>query len=69
MYVCTVQEATNAGLRAAGVDARLSELGCIIEETINSFEMQLDGQTVPIKPIRNLTGHSIAPYRIHAGKP
>ncbi|CDI82377.1 methionine aminopeptidase, type II, putative [Eimeria acervulina] len=62
------KEATNAGLRAAGVDARLSELGCIIEETINSFEMQLDGQTVPIKPIRNLTGHSIAPYRIHAGK-
>lgn len=23
---------------------------------------------MPVKPIRNLNGHSIGPYRIHAGK-
>ena len=23
---------------------------------------------IQVKPIRNLNGHSIAPYRIHAGK-
>ncbi|KAL8439953.1 hypothetical protein Efla_005797 [Eimeria flavescens] len=62
------QEATNVGLRMAGADARLSELGCAIEETICSFEMEVGSSTLPIKPIRNLTGHSIAPYRIHAGK-
>ncbi|OEH78479.1 methionine type [Cyclospora cayetanensis] len=62
------QEATNVGLRLAGVDARLSEIGCAIEETISSFECSMDGSVFPVKPIRNLTGHSIAPYRIHAGK-
>ncbi|KAL8455062.1 hypothetical protein Emag_001087 [Eimeria magna] len=62
------QEATNVGLKMAGVDARLSEIGCAIEETITSFECELSGTVYPIKPIRNLTGHSIAPYRIHAGK-
>ncbi|KAL8447429.1 hypothetical protein Emed_004383 [Eimeria media] len=62
------QEATNVGLKMAGVDARLSEIGCAIEETITSFECELNGSVFPIKPIRNLTGHSIAPYRIHAGK-
>ena len=31
-------------------------------------EVELDGKTYPVKSIRNLTGHSIAPYQIHAGK-
>nr|AET50547.1 hypothetical protein [Eimeria tenella] len=62
------QEATNVGLRAAGVDARLSEIGGLIEETISSFEFINENQTLKIKPVKNLTGHSIAPYRIHAGK-
>lgn len=66
-YGLRCQDGTNAGLREAGVDARLSEIGCVIEEVISSFEMELGGSTIPIKPIRNLTGHSIAPYRIHAG--
>ena len=30
--------------------------------------MELDGKTYQVKCIRNLNGHSIAPYRIHAGK-
>ena len=33
-----------------------------------SYEIDLDGKTYQVKPIRNLNGHSIAPYRIHAGK-
>ena len=28
----------------------------------------MDGQTFPMKPVRNLNGHSIAPYQIHGGK-
>lgn len=62
------QEATNAGLREAGVDARLSEIGCVIEEAISAYECEINGSVLPVRPIRNLTGHSIAPYRIHAGK-
>ncbi len=32
------------------------------------YEVELHGTTYPIKWIRNLNGHSIGPYQIHAGK-
>ncbi len=35
---------------------------------MESYEVELDGKTYPVKSIRNLNGHSIDPYRIHAGK-
>jgi methionyl aminopeptidase len=35
---------------------------------MESFEVEIGGKTFPVKAIRNLNGHSIAPYRIHAGK-
>ena len=35
---------------------------------MESYEVELDGKTYTVKPIRNLNGHSITPYRIHAGK-
>jgi methionyl aminopeptidase len=35
---------------------------------MESFEVELDGKTYPIKCCRNLNGHSIGPYQIHAGK-
>ncbi|VDM95577.1 unnamed protein product [Thelazia callipaeda] len=66
--VSAVREATNAGIREAGIDVRLCDIGETIEEVMTSFEMELDGRTHVIKPIRNLNGHSIGPYRIHAGK-
>jgi methionyl aminopeptidase len=63
-----VKEATNAGIKAAGIDVRLCDVGEIIEEVMTSHEVELDGKTYVVKPIRNLSGHSIEPYRIHAGK-
>jgi len=63
-----VRAATNTGIREAGIDARINEIGAAIQETMESYEITLDGKTYPIKPIRNLNGHSIAPYQIHAGK-
>jgi len=63
-----VREATNAGIRAAGIDVRLSEMGSIIQEVMESHEIELDGKVMPIRSIRNLNGHSIDRYRIHAGK-
>ncbi|MCL4141784.1 UNVERIFIED_CONTAM: hypothetical protein GTU68_035455, partial [Idotea baltica] len=63
-----VRAATNTGIREAGIDARLNEIGEAIQETMESYEIELGGKTYKIKPIRNLNGHSIAPYRIHAGK-
>ncbi len=85
-----VKNATNTGIREAGIDARLCDLGEAIQEVMESYEVELDGKTYPgklktfplklffaaslavvhiqVKCIRNLNGHSIAPYRIHAGK-
>ncbi|OWA53699.1 Methionine aminopeptidase 2 [Hypsibius exemplaris] len=46
----------------------LNELGEAIQEVMESYEIELDGKVFPIKCIRNLQGHQIAQYRIHAGK-
>ncbi|OMJ90457.1 hypothetical protein SteCoe_7155 [Stentor coeruleus] len=62
------QEATNTGLREAGIDARFSEIGAAIQEAMESFEVELDGKVYKVKSIRNLNGHLIGPYHIHAGK-
>uniref|UniRef100_A0A7R9ZTZ3 Peptidase M24 domain-containing protein n=1 Tax=Pseudo-nitzschia arenysensis TaxID=697910 RepID=A0A7R9ZTZ3_9STRA len=35
---------------------------------MESYEVELDGTTYPVKCCRNLNGHSIGPYQIHAGK-
>lgn len=63
-----VKEATNTGLREAGIDARLNEIGEKIQETMESFEVEIKNKVFPVKAIRNLSGHLIAPYHIHAGK-
>lgn len=63
-----VKEATNAGIREAGIDARVGEIGSVIQETMESFEVEIDGTTYPVKSIRNLTGHNILPYSIHGTK-
>ncbi|XP_074644964.1 uncharacterized protein LOC141901551 [Tubulanus polymorphus] len=63
-----VKDATNTGIRNAGIDVRLCDIGEAIQEVMESYEVELDGKTYQVKPIRNLNGHSIGPYRIHAGK-
>ena len=69
---------TNAGIKEAGIDARLGEIGEVIEEVklpirkeieeilqvMTSHEVELDGRTYTVKPIRNLNGHSIGQYRL-----
>eukprot|EP00041_Stephanoeca_diplocostata_P006365 m.82258 g.82258 ORF g.82258 m.82258 type:complete len:480 (+) comp16324_c0_seq1:112-1551(+) len=63
-----VKAATNTGIREAGIDARLCEIGAAVQEVMESYEVEIDGKTYPVKSIRNLNGHSIEPYCIHAGK-
>jgi len=63
-----VKDATNTGIREAGIDVRLCDIGESIQEVMESYEVELDGKTYQVKPIRNLNGHSISPYHIHAGK-
>lgn len=63
-----VKAATNEGIKHAGIDARLGEIGGRIQEVMESYEIELDGVTYPVKPIRNLNGHNILPYSIHGTK-
>lgn len=62
------REATYAGIKEAGIDVRLCDIGAAVHEVYDSYEIELDGKTYDIKPIRNLNGHTIEPYRIHGGK-
>lgn len=62
------KDATNTGIREAGIDARLNEIGAAIQETMESYEVEIRGKTYKVKAIKNLSGHLIAPYHIHAGK-
>mmetsp|Transcript_11394 Transcript_11394/g.16868 ORF Transcript_11394/g.16868 Transcript_11394/m.16868 type:complete len:355 (-) Transcript_11394:67-1131(-) len=63
-----VQEATNTGLREAGIDVTFAHIGESIQEVMESKEITLNGKTIPIKCVRNLNGHSIAQYKIHGGE-
>lgn len=57
-----VKDATNTGIREAGIDVRLCDIGAAIQEVMESYEIELDGKTYQVKSIRNLNGHSISPY-------
>ncbi|KAB5577506.1 putative methionyl aminopeptidase [Coniochaeta sp. 2T2.1] len=63
-----VKEATNAGIKEAGIDVRVGDLGGIIQEVMESYEVEIGGTTHPVKSIRNLNGHTINHYSIHGGK-
>lgn len=63
-----VRAATNAGIKAAGIDARLGEIGASIQEVMESHEFQVNGKTHQVKCVQNLNGHSIERYSIHGSK-
>ena len=46
----------------------MCDIGAAIQEAMESYEVEIKGKTYPVRSIRNLNGHSIGPYRIHAGK-
>lgn len=97
--LAAVKDATNTGIKEAGIDVRLCDIGAAIQEVMESYEVEIEGKTYQgnlvlrtilikaqiffftprysqrilwqsnlVKPIRNLNGHSIDPYKIHGGK-
>lgn len=66
--LAAVREATATGVREAGIDVRLNDIGAAVQEVMELYEMELEGKTYPIKCIRNLNGHNIGDYVIHLGK-
>jgi methionyl aminopeptidase len=63
-----VKEATEAGVNAAGIDVRMSDVGAAVQEVMESYEVEINGESLPVKCIRNLNGHNIERYKIHGGK-
>lgn len=55
-------------VQEAGIDVRVCDVGAAIQEAMESYEVEIGGQTLPVKSIRNLNGHNIGQYLIHGGK-
>lgn len=55
-------------IKLAGPDQRLDELSEFIDEIITSHEVDIGGDSLPIKPIQGIGGHNIGQYKIHDGK-
>jgi methionyl aminopeptidase len=64
----SARDATNTGVKAAGIDARLNEIGDLIHEVFEAASLEIDGKLYSIRPVANLSGHLMHPYTIHAGK-
>lgn len=63
------KEATQAAIKMAGPGTFLGDIGKSTQEIIESYEIELDGETYPLKSIGDLSGHEIGRYKIHCGKP
>lgn len=64
------QDAVDVVIRESGPDAVLGELGATCQELIQSKEVVIEGceERKSVQVLKDLCGHSIAPYTIHAGK-
>ena len=68
LLLAAVKEANDEGIRQSGIDVRLCDIGEAIQEVMESHSVDIRGKQFEVKCCRNLNGHSIAPYQIHAGK-
>ena len=64
----SARDATNTGIKTAGIDVRLCDIGDAINEVFDAASYEINGKTYQVKPVSNLSGHLMAPYTIHAGK-
>ncbi|KAK7414436.1 hypothetical protein QQX98_006715 [Neonectria punicea] len=66
--LAAVKDATNTGIRNAGIDVRISDVSAAIQEAMESYEVEIHGKVYPVKPVRDLCGHDIKHYHIHGEK-
>jgi methionyl aminopeptidase len=67
-FINLSKEITNFAIKNCGVDAILGEVGEKTEEFIKSCELTIDNKTYNINIMKDLSGHMIKPFEIHAGK-
>ena len=46
----------------------MSHISEAIQEVMESYEVTINGKTLPVKSVRNITGHNILRYKIHGDK-
>ncbi|KAF2118259.1 methionine aminopeptidase 2-like protein [Lophiotrema nucula] len=66
--LAAVKATTNTGLKMAGTDARIAEISEAMQDVMESYEIELNRKTIPIKAVKNITGHNILRYKIHGDK-
>ena len=54
--VVTIMLYCATGIKTAGIDVRLCDVGEAIQEVMESYEVELDGKVHRIKSIKNLNG-------------
>ncbi len=62
-----VKEATYTGIKNVGIDVDIGEWGKEIQEVMESYEINLNGEKHSIRAINNLGGHNIIKGIIHGG--
>ena len=67
-FINLSKETTDFAIKQCGVDAILGEIGASVEEFIKSKELIIDGKIYDINIMKDLSGHMIKPFEIHAGK-
>lgn len=43
--LAAVKDATNTGIKEAGIDVRLCDIGAAIQEVMESYEIEIEGKT------------------------
>jgi methionyl aminopeptidase len=63
--LAAVKDATYAGIKEAGIDVRLADIGEAIQEVMESYECHIDGKTYDVKCVRNLQGNALVLSYMH----
>lgn len=62
-----VKDCTYTGIKNAGIDVDINEWSANLQEVMESYEVIENGNSYPVKVIKNLTGHNILRNIIHGG--
>ena len=59
---------TQIGIDKSGPDAHIGDISADIVENLESYEIEINNSIHPVKSVKDLMGHQIKPYQIHAEK-